>query len=302
MSRQAKTQTDGDPPGDKGGEEARSHNPLLAPPPRPVPPALPLYLILLATQFGWLFLGVGMFAFWFNCAFGADLKAALFLAPTRIASGTVIGFEQTPLIEGTGTSYIAGNLRHATSIQPIFAVHYAYPLPGGGVGRGTSYQGAAVEDGPMVETPAVTAPVETGLRVPVQYVRALPAASRIQGMRANVYPPYALGVLVFALIGAALLRPAPRNLRRVRFLLASGVEDTKRRTLEDPNGRLLNLPLEDPAPRLLGIRGGQFHAPGPLAWAKVLLLPVGGLLASAAYLCYHWGAIAYTWHTLMGGT
>ena len=272
----------------------------LAPPPRPVPPALPLYLVLLATQLGWLFLGVGMFAFWFNCAFGADLKAALFLAPTRIASGTVTGSEQTPLLEGTGTSYIAGNLRHATSTRPIFAVHYTYPLPGGGTGRGTSYQGADVESGPMVETPEASGPAEAGLRVPVQYVRALPAASRIKGMRSNVYPFYMLGVLVFALIGATLLRPAPSNLRRVRFLLASGVEDTEHHTLEDPDGRLPSLSLEDPAPRLLGIRGGQFHAPGPLAWAKVLLLPVGGLLISALYLCKHWAAIAYTWNGLAG--
>jgi len=272
----------------------------LTPPPRSVPPALPPYLILLATQFGWLFLGAGMFAFWFNCAFGPDLKAALFLAPTRTVTGTVTGSEQTPLFEGTGTSYIAGNLRYATSTQPIFAVHYTYPLPGGGAGRGTSYQGASVEGGPMVETPQVSAPVEAGLRVPVQYVRAFPAASRIQGMRSNVYPFYMLGVLVFALIGVILLRPAPKNLRRVRVLLRSGVEDTERQTLEDPDGRLLNLPLEDPAPRLLCIREGQFHAPGLLAWAKVLVLPVGGLLISVLYLWHHWAAVAYTWGALVG--
>lgn len=316
MSRPPKTQDGGSPPGDGSRKQARSRDPLLAPPPRRVPAALPLYLVLLAIQLGWLFLGAGLFAFWFNCAFGPDLKAALFLAPAGTVAGTVTGAERTPLVEGTGTSYVAGDLRHATSTRPIFAVRYAYPLPGGGTGRGTSYEGETAEAGPMTETAGGSPPagarslpgelitiregVVVGLRVPVQYVRALPAASRIKGMRSNVFPAYALGVLVFALVGAALLRPAPRNLRRVRFLLGAGVEDTKHQTLEDPDGRLLNLPLEDPAPRLLGIRDGQFHAPGLLAWAKVLLLPVGGLLISVLYLCYHWAAIAYTWNGLVG--
>lgn len=277
------------------GEGAR-----LMPPPRLVPAGLPLYLLLLASQFGWLFLGIGMLAFWFNCAFGADVKALLFLAPPPTASGTVTGFEATPLIEGTGTSYIAGNLRHATSTQPIFAVHYAYPLPGGGTGRGTSYQGASLEGGPMVETPTVVAPVAVGLKVPVQYVRAFPSVSRIQGMRSNVYPLYALGVLVFALAGAVMLRPALKNLRRVRFLLESGVEDAEHKNLEDPAGRLPVLSLEGPFVRWLGIRDGQMHPPGPLQWAKVLLIPIGGLTVNVLYLWHYWGGIVYTWYGLIG--
>lgn len=304
-------------PEGNGSEQAVGRGPLFAPAPRPVPAALPLYLILLATQFGWLFLGVGMFAFWFNCAFGADVKAALFLAPTRNVAGTVTGFERTPLIEGTGTSYVAGDPRYSTGTQPIFAVHYTYTLPSGGTGRGTSYEGEDAEYGPTTETAGSklwtgTQPpprgqytgdredVAVGLRVPVQYVRAFPSASRIQEMRSNIYPAYALGVLVFALIGAALLRPGVKNLRRVRFLLGAGVEDTGRRTLEDPAGHMLDLSLDDPAPRLMGIRDGYLHAPGLLAWAKVLLLPVGGILVNVSYLWHYGNAILYTWHSLIG--
>ncbi len=278
------------------------------PPPRPVPEGLPLYLLLLASQLGWLFLGMGMLAFWFNCAFGADVKSLLFLVPPPTVSGTVTGFEATPLIEGTGTSYVAGNLRHATGAQPIFAVHYTYALPGGGTGRGTSYEGASLEGGPMVETPTVVAPVAVGLPVPVQYVRAFPSVSRIQGMRSNVYPLYALGVLVyplyalgvlvFALAGAAMLRPALKNLRRVRFLLESGVEDAEHKNLEDRTGRLPALSLEGPLVRWLGIRDGRMHPPGPLQWAKVLLIPIGGLAVNVLYLWHYWGGVVYTFHCL----
>lgn len=285
--------------------------PRLAAPPRPVPRLLPLYLVLLATQWGWLFLGVGLFAFWFNCAFGADVKAVLFFAPTRAATVTVTEYERTPLAEGNGSSYVTGDPRHPTSTQPIFAVHYAYPLPGGGTGHGTSYQGDTAEFGLTVETagsdlwtgPQPPPPdqytgeredIAVGLLVPVQYVCAFPTASRVLGMRSNVYPVYTLGILVFALAGVGRLWSTPRNLRRVGFLLGAGVENTKR----DPAGHLLSLLLTDPAPRLMGIRDGQFHAPSPLAWVVVLLLPVGDFLISAAYLWYHWAAIFYTWHAL----
>ena len=143
------------------------------------------------------------------------------------------------------------------------------------------------------------AEVAVGLLVPVEYVRAFPTASRVLGMRSNVYPIYALGVLVFALAGVGLLWDTPRNLHRVRFLLGAGVENTKRQTLDDPAGHLLSLLLTDPAPRQLGIRDGQLHAPSLLAWVVVLLLPVGGFLLSAAYLWHHWAAISYTWHSLV---
>ncbi|WP_223653741.1 hypothetical protein [Hymenobacter psoromatis] len=238
------------PPADEFLPQAGTEAPRLAAPPRPVPRLLPLYLVLLATQLGWLFLGVGLFAFWFNCAFGADVKAVLFFAPTRTVAATVTGFERTPLIAGTGTSYVAGDPRYSTGTQPIFTVHYTYPLPGGRTGHGTSCQGDTAEFGLTVETAgsnlwtgAQPLPpdqytgeredVAVGLLVPVQYVRAFPTASRVLGMRSNVYPAYALGVLVFALIGVGLLWSTPRNLRRVGFLLGAGVENTKRQTLED---------------------------------------------------------------------
>ncbi len=282
------------------GELRAREDVKLVPPPRPVPPGLPVYLLLLASQFGWLFLGVGGLLFWFNCAFGADVKAPLFLVSPPATSGTVTGFEVTPLIEGTGTSYIAGHARYATSTQAIFAIHYSYALPGGGTERGTSYEGASAEDGPALMAGQTGEPVAVGLKVPVQYVRALPSISRIQGMRSNVYPLYALGVLVFALVGVVLLRPALKNYRRIRFLLTSGVEDAGHQNLQDPAGRLPSLPLEGPFVRWLGIRGGQFHAPGAVMWMKVLFIPAGGLLASLSYLWHHWGAILYTWHSLIG--
>lgn len=79
--------------------------------------------------------------------------------------------------------------------------------------------------------------------------------------------------IVEARIHDPLLAPPPRPVPPALpppylILLASGVEDTKRRTLEDPAGCLLDLSREAPVPRLLGIRGGQLHALGPMAALK----------------------------------
>lgn len=273
----------------------------LTPPPRTVPVGLTAYLLLLASQLGWLFLSIGMLAFWFNCAFGADVKTLLFLRAPLTTTGTVTSFEVTPLVESTGSTPSVGGLHRDYGTQAIFAVHYTYAPPGSGVKQGTSYEGASVEGGPMVETPQVVAPIEVGLQVPVQYVHAFPSVSRVEGMRSNVYPVYVLGVLVFACIGVVLLRPALKNYRRIQFLLKSGVEDTKRRSLEDPDGHLLSLPLEDPALRWFGIREGHLHPPGLFSWMKVLIIPLGGVITNSFYLWHHWKSIAYTWHTLIAG-
>ncbi|AMR28503.1 hypothetical protein A0257_16325 [Hymenobacter psoromatis] len=285
---------------------------LLAPPPRPVPAGVVLYLLLLASQPGWFFLNFGMLLFWFNCAFGADVKSLLFLAPQH-ALGTVTSLKVTPILESTGSSSSAGGLHRDYGIRPIFAFQYTYALPGGQLRRGTSYvghynpsdAGEDLRDGLLIEGASADTTggyelVKSGSKVWVEYVGFLPAVSRIRGMHSNVYPLFTLGVLVFAVIGVVLLRPAAKNYRRIQFLLRSGVEDAAHANLDDPAGQLLSLPISPPADKWLGIREGQLHAPRLLRWLPVLLIPLGGLLVNGLYCWQHWAEISYTWHALVG--
>ncbi len=286
----------------------------LAPPPRPVPTGLVVYLVLLTTQLGWLFVNLGILLFWFNCAFGADVKSLLFLAPQH-ASGAVTSFEATPIVESTGATSSNGGLHQTYGTRPVFAIHYTYALPGGQLRWGTSYKGDNPGDkgddpgdGPMIKATSTDTthpvggyePVRIGSKVPVEYVRVLPSISRIQGTRSNVYPLFMMGVLVFTFVGAVLLRPAAKNYRRIQFLLRSGVEDAGHSNLNDPAGHLLNLPITGPAARWLGIREGQLHAPRLFMWLLVILIPVGGLLVNGLSFWHQWSNILYTWHSLTG--
>ncbi|AMR28501.1 hypothetical protein A0257_16315 [Hymenobacter psoromatis] len=297
------------PPADEFLPQAGTEAPRLAAPPRPVPRLLPLYLTLLTTQLGWLALGVGQFSFWVWCAFGADVKSVLFLAPKQTGSGTVTRITLTPFEEGTGSSPGAGKI----SVQytsPIYAVQYTYRR-GGRRLSGVSYAVGDAETGPSLwmHDPntysrrfgdLADTPLAVGMAVPVEIVRGLPALSRVAQMRSNVFPAYRLLVLAFTALGLVWIIPGLRNYKRIGTLLAAGVEDQAGENLTDPAGRLPEFPISQPADRWLGIREGRLHAPGLARWLVVLIIPLGGLLASLSYLLHHWAAIRYTWHALTG--
>lgn len=281
----------------------------LAPPPRPVPNLLPLYLTLLSTQLGWLALGVGLFSFWVWCAFGADVKAVLFLAPKQMVQGTITHIALTPFQEGNGSSPGPGKIS-SLSTRPIYAVQYTC-LHNGQRLSGISYAAGDAETGPSLwmHDPLTHSlrfgdmadvPLSAGMSVPVEVVRSLPSLSRVTQMRSNVFPAYRLLVLAFTALGLVWIIPGLRNYKRICVLLASGVEDQTHENLTDPKGLLPEFPINPPADKWLGIQEGRFHAPGPVMWLAVLIIPFGGLFASLFYLWHHANAVLYTWHSLTG--
>lgn len=281
----------------------------LHPPPRPVPRLLPLYLALLSTQLGWLALGVGLFSFWVWCAFGADVKAALFLAPKQTVQGTVTHIALTPFQEGSGSSPGPGKIS-SLSTRPIYAVQYTYLHDGRRI-SGVSYAVGDAETGPSLWMhdslthslrfgDMADVPLSVGMSVRVEVVWGLPTLSRVAQMRSNVFPSYRLLILAFAALGLVWIVPGLRNYRRICTLLAFGVEDQAHENLTDPKGLLPEFPISPPADRWLSIRGGQLHAPGPAMWLTVLIIPLGGLFASLSYLWHHANAVLYTWHSLIG--
>lgn len=274
----------------------------LHPPPRTVPGLTPFYLVLITTQVGWLLLAAGGWAFWNYCAFGADVKALLFHAPLRTVTGTVTAVSPTRLREGIGRT----ESRHSGHVptRPIYAVHYTFPLPAGGTAPGVSYIGGAT--GPAADASAgpedeAEQTLRPGMRVLVESLRSHPATSRIRGMRSNVYPAFVLISLAFPAGGIFFMLPGLRSFRRIRTLLASGVEDAKHENLEDPAGRLQNLPINGPAAGWLGIRDGQLHAPNVWGFGLVSLLPALALIGNGVFIHNHLADIVYTWHTLTGG-
>ncbi len=279
----------------------------LTPPPRTVPWQTPFYLVLITTWVGWLLLLVAGWVFWNYCAFGADVKAALFHAPLQSVTGTVTQITRTRLREGTDgvlTSQSTG-LNH-TSTQPIYAVRYTYPLPNGSGETSTSYIGGH-SDGVSPEFASNSTATEDadalqpGMTVPVEYVRSHPTLSRVRGMRSNVYPSYVLLSLAFPVGAIFFMWPGLRSFRRIRFLLASGIVDKEGKNLEDPAGRLQPLPIDGAAAGWLGIRDGQLHAPSLRLWVQALLLPAFAILANGLFIRSEWAAIVYTWHTLIAG-
>ncbi len=284
-------------------EVSRQAANTLAPPPRAVPGLTPVYLALITTQVGWLLLAAGGWAFWNYCAFGADVKALLFHAPLRTVPRAVTAVDPPRRRGGGGRA----ESRHSSHVptRPIYAVRYAFALPGGGAGAGVSYIGgdetgvAAAPSAGQEEDAGQT--LRPGLPVPVECVRSHPTTSRVRGMRSNVYPPFVLISLAFPAGGIFFLLPGLRSFRRIRALLASGVEDATHENLEDPAGRLQSLPISGPAAGWLGIRDGQLHAPSVWGFGLVSLLPALTLIGNGVFIVNHWADIAYTWHTLTGG-
>lgn len=175
-------------------------------PPRRVPLSLRIVNFFNGgTQFGWIFLGVGLIAFRF---FG--MEADVSFLTFRNADGRTIG--QVVRTAPTGAS---------EDDDPVHASHYQYSV------AGRVYTGTAYSTG--------TAPA-AGHAVTIEYVEANPARSRVEGMRRAVFGPWILPIsAIFPAIGLTVLFFTTRSgMERNRLLrngiLAQGVLKSKRET------------------------------------------------------------------------
>ena len=198
----------------------------LAPPPRPVPPLLRLYISVLYSLPGVLLLGFGLCLF---TAFGvnSDWKAAAFFLPTASVQGTVTGLHST--YGGLG-----GSRNGSSGTTTVEAITYTFTAPGGASYRGVSYTSADdashldVSDAP--NTPQ-------GRAVPIQYVKEHPTLSRIHGLRTGVFEAFHVATVVFPLVGLLLLRGGLRAAQRTHMLLAEGSQDPATSKLYPPPGQ-----------------------------------------------------------------
>ncbi len=154
-----------------------------AAPPRHVPLLVRMQVRLggLLSQMGWIFFGFGMVFVW---AFGA--KADLtswrhFGGELATANGESTGHEETGASEG-GNEHSEGT--------PIYANSYAFEVDG------TTHKGVSYATGRAFEA---------GTPVEIEFPVGRPEVSRIKGLRCNVFGPLVLFVLIFPLIGLALL-------------------------------------------------------------------------------------------------
>ncbi|MEL6106278.1 MAG: hypothetical protein AAFU85_09580 [Planctomycetota bacterium] len=139
---------------------------------------------------GWLLLLLGVFA-WLVFGRHADWTSLRFWRqPLRQANGIVTGVRDAGLTIGDGDQ---GN--------PIMAVRFRFPLPGGVEQNGVSWTEHAIPD--------------AGDQVRVEFVTAQPSLCRIVGFRSGPLPLWAGLVLFFPITGVYyILRPIFRRAKR----------------------------------------------------------------------------------------
>jgi uncharacterized membrane protein len=145
------------------------------------------------NTFGWLFFSAGMV---FVLIFGAqaDLTAYRFYGNIATAQGELIRVETTQATEDD---------------QRIYAYHYRFLTPREDEYRGVSY---ALHQG-----------LERGESLTIEYVPENPLISRIEGMRGNVFPIWALGfVSIFPFIGGLFIALGLRKGFRAMQILRHG--------------------------------------------------------------------------------
>ena len=136
----------------------------------------------MVSQMGWLFLGFGLIFVWVfvvHVDFSGLLRSVTRQVETR---GQVIDVEETNLSEG-GDDDAPGT--------PIYRIAYAFAGPGGRRFEGASY--------------TVGTDLEPGDLVRVEYAASNPESSHILGLRQAPLPPAGLFVVVFPLIGLAMV-------------------------------------------------------------------------------------------------
>lgn len=166
--------------------------------------------------FGWLFFGFGMI-FTLVFAGNADLSSMLtFRGALGEAEGVIVSSQKSAYSEG-GASHGSGSGRRGT---PIYRHDFTFEFDG------STHPGISYSKGGMLPT---------GHKVQVEFPHGRPGTSRIKGMRNAPFGPWALLVLIFPLVGLALVVPGlASGWKSCRLLthgvLAKGRLTTKRRT------------------------------------------------------------------------
>lgn len=165
----------------------------LSPPPRSVPLALSIRVILgPLSQIGWFLVGFGLIFVW---AFGADRAV---VTAFRFAGGLEV-------VEGTTTAWRALNL--TVNDEKVYEASYEFSV------GGETFTGASYSTGFYVPE---------GTRLPVEYKPSDPSVSRLSELSASPMGLAIAFVFIIPLIGLALARAGLRSGFRARRLLSEG--------------------------------------------------------------------------------
>ncbi|MSR20307.1 MAG: DUF3592 domain-containing protein [Gemmatimonadetes bacterium] len=166
----------------------------LAPPPRRVPLALSIRVVLggMLGQLGWFLVGFGFIFVWAFDASGGVMSAIRFS-------------RELATVEGTTTSWRELNL--SINDEQVYETSYSFEV-GGQTFEGVSYATGHYES--------------EGQRLPVEYRASDRTISRLQGMRGSTAGLMIAFVFLIPLIGLAFVRSGLISGLRARRLLAEG--------------------------------------------------------------------------------
>jgi hypothetical protein len=181
-----------------------------APPPRYVPLSLRIVNFFnVGTQAGWGVFGFGMIFVWVF-TLNADLSFLDFRGEHYKVLGKVTD------VRSTGAS---------ENHQQIYAHHYEYSV------AGSSFNSTSYAKGNTLDS---------GTPVTVEYDPANPSKSRIEGMRRGQFSPAVLFVVIFPLVGLAILIPSTIWGRRRNHLLENGIFTTGKLLGRRPTNMTVN--------------------------------------------------------------
>jgi len=165
-----------------------------SPPPREVPLSVGIRVLFggFNNQFGWIFFGFGMIFVWIFAAHADVASVVLFRLQTRTTIGIVESVQSINASEN--------------DVQ-IYEVKYSYFDDLRRQHAGASY---------------TTGDLGIGARVTVEYVSASPSISRVEGMRREIFGPWAVFPIIFPLVGLGFLYSGIRYGIKANRLLSQG--------------------------------------------------------------------------------
>lgn len=195
----------------------------LSGPPRNVPFLVALRLLFGGglNQLGWLFGGVGMIFFWMFTLNGDYSSFRYFRGELGTAQGIVR--------EVRKTSFSVGGSKHSKG-TPVYEYRYSFTAPEGGQYTGVSYSTGQVYN--------------VGARAIIEYPKGNPSISRIRGLRRSVFGPNVAFVVIFPLLGFAMVAAGlRRGFRAMRLLVHGKVSQGKLVSKVATNARVNNQPV-----------------------------------------------------------
>ncbi|MHB9132964.1 MAG: DUF3592 domain-containing protein [Armatimonadota bacterium] len=205
---------------------------------------VPLQLYLLSlfdgfmNQFGWLFFGFGLIAFWGLALHSTFWTARLFAGQLTTTQGRVVSTYDSGGSEG-GSDGDRGT--------PIYAVEYEF-TPAGDTHtlRNVSYILGEYT-------------FSTGGTVLVEYRPNRPSISRIQGMRQEQFGPEVVFVTLFPLVGLAFITPGlSKGLFRIKLLVRGMPGRGQLVSVESTNTEVNDRPVMKMTFECLGLDGRTY--------------------------------------------